>query len=154
MSISIFIDKSICTSIIWWINIDTFHLFFILLLQQLQRLKIFGTNQQTIALFIDIINGCKQRTLELRRKEFRVEHKEGILLEKFYRQRHGISRFSATKESIGSFYLNLINSKQTYPLLALGIVGSNLGIKTFGYTVERDAIVGFHDKLFFSHSRF
>ena len=91
MFIAIFIGYFRCRCIVWWIDINTLYIFFILPLQQSQRLKILGVNQQAIALFIDMIDRSKQRIFEFCRKEFRVEHKEGILLEKFHRQRHGIS---------------------------------------------------------------
>lgn len=134
--------------IIWRIDIDTLHLLSILLLQQFQCLKVLGVDEQAIALLINIVDRSKQSIPELCRKEFGIEHEERIFLEEFHRQRHGIGR----RVSLVAF--NPVNRKQTHPLLALCIVGSNLGVEAFRHTVERHAIVGLYDKFLFQPQPF
>lgn len=55
-------------------------LFSISFLQQIQRLKVFGVNEEAFALFIEMIKGADQPLLEFGTEELGIQHEMGILL--------------------------------------------------------------------------
>ena len=96
MLVTVFVSKAITTGIVRRIYICAFYLCAVASLQQIQCVKIVAVNQQAIGGFVQ--RGCaaenfvvrQQLRLELRRKEFRVQHQKRIGPQELHGERHAV----------------------------------------------------------------
>ena len=108
--------------VVWWINIYAVDSLLIALAEHPKCLKIVSMNDETVSCVVDVFDAGNQSVAKRPVKKGRVDKKVRIGSEKFSSQRLRVSR---RKDSVSE----LVDGKESNPLLALSLVCGNLGVK-------------------------